>query len=161
MNYTKSKFRVILYYLTTYLIIASVIFLLFYKYSSRAIIIGEIIALFPFIAFSNLIFSELRQSVKVNEESIECRSFVINAKPVDAIIDYSIIEKIEMRHVPLKPFSKCLYLLINDNAPAIISNDYKNYTELWKAICNNYKKSNNYACFDDNVIKWLKKTQNI
>lgn len=46
------------------------------------------------------------------------------------MISYDIVSKIEIKRVPLKPFSKCLCLSLDGDKPAIINDDYADYPKL-------------------------------
>lgn len=101
------------------------------------LMIAELIVFALFLIFLRFVICETNQTVTVGENSIECKNFIINGHPADAVISYDIVSKIEIKRVPLKPFSKCLCLLLDGDKPVIINDDYGDYSNLWKMICDN------------------------
>lgn len=81
-----------------------------FRNSLYMLIISELFVSAPFLIFIRLIICEINQTVTVDKKAIECKNFIINGHPADAVISYDIVSKIETKRVPLKPFSKCLSL---------------------------------------------------
>lgn len=136
MKFVKKKPKIIAYYAAVYLLIAAAVAFLF-RTSLYMQMIAELIVAVPFLIFIRLVICEINQTVTVGENSIECKNFIINGHPADAVISYDIVSKIEIKRVPLKPFSKCLCLSLDGDKPVIINDDYGDYSNLWKMICDN------------------------
>lgn len=144
MEFVKKKSKIIVYYSIIYLLIA-ILFLILFSIilkNNYLTMISEAILLISIIASLKLHIKEINQTVKVEKESIECRNFIINGRPADAIVRYEIIEKIELKRISFKPFSRCLYISIKDDKPVVINDDYKDYFNLWKMICDNCEAYN-------------------
>ena len=109
--------------------------------------------------FIRLIICEINQTVTVDKKAIECKNFIINGHPADAVISYDIVSKIEAKCVPLKPFSKCLCLSLDGDKPAIINDDYSDYPKLWKMVCDNCRAVDPNLLIDRRTEEWLKGQQ--
>ena len=123
------------------------------------LIISELFVSAPFLIFIRLIICEINQTVTVGKKAIECKNFIINGHPADAVISYNIVSKIETKRVPLKPFSKCLCLSLDGDKPAIINDDYADYPKLWKMICDNCRAVDPNLLIDRRTEEWLKGQQ--
>lgn len=75
------------------------------------------------------------------------------------MISYDIVSKIETKCVPLKPFSKCLFLSLDGDKPAIINDDYADYPKLWKMVCDNCRAVDPNLLIDRRTEEWLKGQQ--
>lgn len=160
MEFEKKKSKIIVYYSIIYLLIAIlflILFLIIIK-NNLLTLIAEMILLISIITSLKLHIKEINQTVKVEKESIECRNFIINGRPADAIVRYEIIEKIELKRILFKPFSRCLYISIKDDKPVVINDDYKDYFNLWKIICDNCESYNVYI--DKKVPLYFEKHKN-
>lgn len=144
MEFVKKKSKIIVYYSIFYLLTAMLFLALFsiILKNNYLTMISEAILLISIIASLKLHINEINQTVKVDKESIECRNFVINGRPADATVRYEIIEKIELKRIPFKPFARCLYISIKGDLPVVINDDYNDYLNLWKIICDNCKAFN-------------------
>ena len=144
MEFAKKKSKIIVYYSIVYLLTAMLFLDLFsiILKNNYLTMISEAILLISIIAFLKLHINEINQTVKVDKESIECRNFVINGRPADATVRYEIIEKIELKRIPFKPFARCLYISVKGDLPVVINDDYNDYLNLWKIICDNCKAFN-------------------
>lgn len=123
------------------------------------LIISELFVSAPFLIFIRLIICEINQTVTVGKKAIECKNFIINGHPADAVISYNIVSKIETKRVPLKPFSKCLCLSLDGDKPAIINDDYADYPKLWKMVCDNCRAVDPNLLIDRRTEEWLKGQQ--
>lgn len=161
MEFVKKKSKIIAYYTITYLLISIMLpafFILILKNHTIYIsLISEAILLVFILSFLKLHIMEINQTVKVGNESIECKNYIINGRPADATISYLLIEKIEIKHIPLKPFSKCLCLSLSNDKPVIVNDDFKDYLRLWFMICNNCKSYNTNVCIDEKIFQYIKK----
>ncbi|MGN0547908.1 MAG: hypothetical protein ACI4I3_11305 [Acutalibacteraceae bacterium] len=157
MEFVKKKSKIIFCYSITYLLIAILIFALFsiILKNNYLTMISEAILLISIITSLKLHIKEINQTVRVDKELIECRNFIVNGRPADAIVRYEIIEKIELKRIPFKPFSRCLYISIKDDKPVVINDDYNDYLNLWKMICDNCESYNVYI--DKKVLLYMKK----
>lgn len=144
MEFVKKKSKIIVYYSIFYLLTAMLFLALFsiILKNNYLTMISEAILLISIIASLKLHINEINQTVRVDKESIECRNFVINGRPADATVRYEIIEKIELKRIPFKPFARCLYISIKGDLPVVINDDYNDYLNLWKIICDNCKAFN-------------------
>ncbi len=123
------------------------------------LIIAELIVFALFLIFLRFAICEINQTVTVGKKAIECKNFIINGYPADAVISYDIVSKIETKCVPLKPFSKCLCLSLDGDKPAIINDDYGDYSNLWKMICDNCRAVDPNLPIDRRTEEWLKGQQ--
>lgn len=130
-----------------------------FRNSLYMLIISELFVSAPFLIFIRLIICEINQTVTVGKKAIECKNFIINGHPADAVISYNIVSKIETKRVPLKPFSKCLCLSLDGDKPAIINDDYADYPKLWKMICDNCRAVDPNLIIDRRTEEWLKGQQ--
>lgn len=130
-----------------------------FRNSLYMLIISELFVSAPFLIFIRLIICEINQTVTVGKKAIECKNFIINGHPADAVISYNIVSKIETKRVPLKPFSKCLCLSLDGDKPAIINDDYADYPKLWKMICDNCRAVDPNLLIDRRTEEWLKGQQ--
>ena len=144
MEFVKKKSKIIVYYSIFYLLTAMLFLALFsiILKNNYLTMISEAILLISIIASLKLHINEINQTVKVDKESIECRNFVINGRSADATVRYEIIEKIELKRIPFKPFARCLYISVKGDLPVVINDDYNDYLNLWKIICDNCKAFN-------------------
>ena len=140
------------------MLIASAVAVIF-RNSLYMLIISELFISAPFLIFIRLIICEINQTVTVGKKAIECKNFIINGHPADAVISYDIVSKIETKCVPLKPFSKCLCLSLDGDKPAIINDDYGDYSNLWKMICDNCRAVDPNLLIDRRTEEWLKGQQ--
>ena len=104
MKFVKKKPKIIAYYAAVYLLIASAAAVIF-RNSLYMLIISELFVSAHFLIFIRLIICEKNQTVTVGKKAIECKNFIINGHPADAVI-YDIVSKIETKRVPLKLFFK-------------------------------------------------------
>ncbi|MGN0572867.1 MAG: hypothetical protein ACI4IX_02900 [Acutalibacteraceae bacterium] len=157
MEFVKKKSKIIVYYSIVYLLIAILFLVLFSVIlkNSYLTMISEAILLISIIAFLKLHINEINQAVRVDKESIECRNFIVNGRPADATVRYEIIEKIELKRILFKPFSRCLYLSIKGDLPVVINDDYNDYLNLWKMICDNCEAYN--VNIDKKTLLYLEK----
>ena len=130
-----------------------------FRNSLYMLIISELFVSAPFLIFIRLIICEINQTVTVDKKAIECKNFIINGHPADAVISYDIVSKIETKCVPLKPFSKCLCLSLDGDKPAIINDDYSDYPKLWKMVCDNCRAVDPNLLIDRSTEEWLKGQQ--
>lgn len=130
-----------------------------FRNSLYMLIISELFVSAPFLIFIRLIICEINQTVTVGKKAIECKNFIINGHPADAVISYNIVSKIETKRVPLKPFSKCLCLSLDGDKPAIINDDYADYPKLWKMVCDNCRAVDPNLLIDRRTEEWLKGQQ--
>ena len=140
------------------MLIASAVAVIF-RNSLYMLIISELFVSAPFLIFIRLIICEINQTVTVGKKAIECKNFIINGYPADAVISYDIVSKIETKRVPLKPFSKCLCLSLDGDKPAIINDDYADYPKLWKMVCDNCRTVDPNLLIDRRTEEWLKGQQ--
>lgn len=140
------------------MLIASAVAVIF-RNSLYMLIISELFVSAPFLIFIRLIICEINQTVTVGKKAIECKNFIINGHPADAVISYDIVSKIETKRVPLKPFSKCLCLSLDGDKPAIINDDYADYPKLWKMVCDNCRAVDPNLLIDRRTEEWLKGQQ--
>lgn len=105
MKFVKKKPKVIAYYAAVYLLITAAVAFLF-RTSLYMLMIAELIVFALFLIFLRFVICETNQTVTVGENSIECKNFIINGHPADAVISYDIVSKIEIKRVPLKLFFK-------------------------------------------------------
>lgn len=158
MKFVKKKPKIIAYYAAVYLLIASAVAVIF-RNSLYMLIISELFVSAPFLIFIRIIICQINQTVTVGKKAIECKNFIINGHPADAVISYDIVSKIETKRVPLKPFSKCLCLSLDGDKPAIINDDYADYPKLWKMICDNCRAVDPNLLIDRRTEEWLKGQQ--
>ena len=55
------------------------------------LMIAELIVFALFLIFLRFVICETNQTVTVGENSIECKNFIINGHPADAVISYDIV----------------------------------------------------------------------
>ena len=158
MKFVKKKPKIIAYYAAAYLLTAAAAAFIF-RDSTYMLMIAELIVAVSFLIFLRLVICEINQTVTVGENSIECKNFIINGHPADAVINYNMVSKIEIKRVPLKPFSKCLCLSLDVDKPAIINDDYGDYPKLWKMICDNCRAVDPNILIDKRTEEWLKRQQ--
>ncbi|MDY6016344.1 MAG: hypothetical protein SPI97_01875 [Oscillospiraceae bacterium] len=144
MEFVKKKSKIIVYYSIFYLLTAMLFLALFsiILKNNYLTMISEAILLISIIASLKLHINEINQTVKVDKESIECRNFVVKGRTADAMVRYEIIKKNELKRIPFKPFARCLYISIKGDLPVVINDDYNDYLNLWKIICDNCKAFN-------------------
>lgn len=144
MEFVKKKSKIIVYYSIFYLLTAMLFLALFsiILKNNYLTMISEAILLISIIASLKLHINEIKQTVRVDKESIECRNFVVKGRTADATVRYEIIEKIELKRIPFKPFARCLYISVKGDLPVVINDDYNDYLNLWKIICDNCKAFN-------------------
>ena len=117
-----------------------------FRNSLYMLIISELFVSAPFLIFIRLIICEINQTVTVGKKAIECKNFIINGHPADAVISYNIV-------------SKCLCLSLDGDKPAIINDDYADYPKLWKMICDNCRAVDPNLLIDRRTEEWLKGQQ--
>ena len=137
MIFTKNKRKIISFYIIFYLFLSLVIALL--SLISVAIMLaGELLLAGVILVFLRLHIAEVKQTVQVGEETLVCKSFVVNGGVADAEIPYEKIEKIEVRR-------KYLFVYVHGEKPFAIRDNYINYPDLCKALCE--------KCKDVQIIK--------
>ncbi|MBR3588495.1 MAG: hypothetical protein IKL16_02920 [Clostridia bacterium] len=99
---------------------------------------GELLLVGVILAFLRLHIAEVKQTVQISDETLVCKSFVINGAVADAEIPYKEIEKIEVKR-------KHLLVYVSGEKPFAIRDNYINYSDLCKALCE--------KCKDAQIIK--------
>lgn len=161
MKFIKRKSKLIAYYVFFYFFIAILLALIcalfFNDDAFKLTVLAEIILIAIIFSFSKMHIAELNQEIEINESSIYCKNFVVNGKAANAKITYEKIESIELKRIPFRPFSRCLYIQILEGRPFVVNEDYINHCELWEIICENSKKANQSIVIDKNIVKYLEK----
>ena len=126
MIFTKNKRKIILSYIISYLFM-SLILALLSLISVVIMLAGELLLVGVILAFLRLHIAEVKQTVQVGDETLVCKSFIVNGGVADAEIPYEKIEKIEVRR-------KYLFVYVCDEKPFAIRDNYINYPDLCKAL---------------------------
>ena len=137
MIFIKNKRKIILSYIILYLFM-SLILALLSLISVAIMLAGELLLVGVILAFLRLHIAEVKQTVQISDETLVCKSFVINGAVADAEIPYKEIEKIEVKR-------KHLLVYVSGEKPFAIRDNYINYSDLCKALCE--------KCKDAQIIK--------
>ena len=130
MKFIKNKRKIVLFYIIFYLLLSLLLALLFALLSSISFIVmitGELLLAVLIFAFLRLHIAEVIQTVEIGDETLKCKSFVINGAVADAEIPYEKIEKIEVKR-------KYLLVYVSGEKPFAIRDNYINYPDLCKAL---------------------------
>ncbi len=126
MIFTKNKRKLISFYIIFYLFLSLIIALL--SLISVAIMLaGELLLVGVILAFLRLYIAEVKQAVQIGDETLVCKSFIVNGVVADAEISYEKIEKIEVKR-------KHLLICVSGEKPFAIRDNYINYPDLCKAL---------------------------
>lgn len=134
MIFIKNKRKIILSYIIFYLLVALILALL--SLISVAIMLAsELFLAVSILAFLRLHIADVKQTVQVGDETLVCKSFIVNGGVADAEIPYEKIEKIEVKR-------KHLLVYVSGEKPFAIRDNYINYPDLCKALCEKCKEKN-------------------
>ena len=122
----KNKRQIILSYIILYLLM-SLVLALFSLISVAIMLASELLLAGLIFVFLRLHIAEVRQTVEIGDETLKCKSFVINGAVADAEIPYEKIEKIEVKR-------KYLLVYVSGEKPFAIRDNYINYPDLCKAL---------------------------
>lgn len=126
MKFIKNKRKIVLFYIIFYLLL-SLLLALLSSISFIVMITGELLLAGLIFVFLRLHIAEVRQTVEIGDETLKCKSFVINGAVADAEIPYEKIEKIEVKR-------KYLLVYVSGEKPFAIRDNYINYPDLCKAL---------------------------
>ena len=126
MIFIKNKRKIILSYIILYLLM-SLVLALFSLISVAIMLASELLLAGLIFVFLRLHIAEVRQTVEIGDETLKCKSFVINGAVADAEIPYEKIEKIEFKR-------KYLLVYVSGEKPFAIRDNYINYPDLCKAL---------------------------
>ena len=126
MIFIKNKRKIILSYIILYLLM-SLVLALFSLISVAIMLASELLLAGLIFVFLRLHIAEVRQTVEIGDETLKCKSFVINGAVADAEIPYEKIEKIEVKR-------KYLLVYVSGEKPFAIRDNYINYPDLCKAL---------------------------
>lgn len=161
MVFKKDKFKVILFNTIGFIVISFILWAvleLFVKDKNVILffILGEIALIASFIMNANALVGELNQTVILNEEKVECKSFFVAGNLANATFEYNQIKSIQMKRTM---FSRCLIIKVKDseNIPVVLNNQFENHMKLWRTICDGCKSQNPDTYIDSKIYDYLNK----
>lgn len=115
----------------------------------------EIIFIVIIISFLNLFLAEINQTAEITQDLLICNNFIVGGSVVCGKIGYDKIERIELKRNPLMPCSFCLCISLANDSPFVIKDDFKNYRELWRAVCEKTRSANPNVFIDERINKHI------
>ncbi len=126
MKFIKNKRKIVLFYIIFYLLL-SLLPALFSLISVAIMLVSELFLVVLIFAFLRLHIAEVRQTLEIGDETLKCKSFIVNGAVADAEISYEKIEKIEVKR-------KYLLVYVSGEKPFAIRDNYIGYPDLCKAL---------------------------
>ncbi|MGN0543311.1 MAG: hypothetical protein ACI4JG_07665 [Acutalibacteraceae bacterium] len=159
MKFKKKKGKLIIFYIVFFALISAVFAVLskavFGEDWLKITALFEIIFIGIIISFLNLFIAEINQTAQITQDLLICNNFIVGGRVVCGKIGYDKIERIELKRNPLMPYSFCLCISIANDSPFVIKDDFKNYRELWKAVCEKTGSANPNAIIDERINKHI------
>lgn len=157
MEFKKKKGKLIIFYTVFFALISAAFAVLskvvFGEDWLKIAALFEIIFIGIIISFLNLFLAEINQTAEITQDLLICNNFIVGGRVVCGKIGYDKIERIELKSNPLMPCSFCLYISLANDSHFVIKNDFKNYRELWKAVCEKTRSANPNAIIDKRINK--------
>lgn len=161
MEFKKNKSKVICFYIGAFIVISFILWAaldLFVKDKNVILffVLGEIALIASVIMNAKALVGELNQTVILNEEKVECKSFFVAGNLANATFEYNQIKTIQMKRTL---FSRCLIIKVKDseNIPVVLNNQFENHMKLWRTICDGCKSQNPNINMDSKIYDYLNK----
>lgn len=159
MKFKKKKGKQIIYYTVFFALISAAFAVLskavFGEDWLKIAALFEIIFIVIIISFFNLFLAEINQTAEITQDLLICNNFIVGGSVVCGKIGYDKIERIELKRNPLMPCSFCLCISLENDSPFVIKDDFKNYRELWKAVCEKTRSANPNVFIDERINKHI------
>ncbi len=159
IKFKKNRFKVIRFYIVAFFAINIVLWAileLFVKDESVTMffVFGEIVLFSSVIMNKNALLGELNQTVILNDNKIECKSFFVSGDLADATFEYDQIKSIQMKRTL---FSRHLIIKVkgSEAAPVVLNNQFKDYLKLWVIIGDSCMKLNPEIYIDSKTYDYL------
>ena len=156
MEFKKNKFKVIIFYIIFFLAISFALWAilkLFFDDRNAKIffVFGEILLIASPLISAKAFIGELNQTVTLNDNKIECKNFFVKGTLANASFEYNQIKSVELKQ---SLFSRHLIIKVkgSEKAPVVLNNQFKNYSVLWKNICDKCREQNPDALIDAKII---------
>lgn len=155
MEFKKNKFKVIRFYIVAFVAISFALWVILKllfddRDAKNFFVFGEIMLIASPIMFHKALIGELNQSVALNDNKIECKTFFIKGSLANASFEYSQIKSVELKRIL---FSHHLIIKVkgSENAPVVLNNQFEDYLVLWKNICDKCREQNPEAYIDAKI----------